>query len=266
MSSRKAHSSETPSTHLRCSLTRVDLNTVIGFRRATTRADLVLAPGERILGGGTWLFSEPQPESSGLVDLTTMGWPALEYSTDGLRIGATCTIAELSRIPPLDGWAAHPLFFQCATALLASFKIWNLATVGGNVCRSYAAASMVSLAVALDGVEPAPARRGAAGDRSARAGVVRADGVPQGRPGPARPFRRRPHRTRRSRRCGGPDDHRSHGTTDRAALPRPPQRRRPAHDVESADGYYTDPLGTADWRRQVSRVLLEEIRTELAAA
>jgi len=35
-------------------------------------------------------------------------------------------------------------------------------------------------------------------------------------------------------------------------------------DVNAADGYYTDPLGAADWRRQVSGVLLEEIRQELA--
>jgi hypothetical protein len=35
-------------------------------------------------------------------------------------------------------------------------------------------------------------------------------------------------------------------------------------DVDAADGYYTDPLGAADWRRGVSGVLLEEIRQELA--
>jgi hypothetical protein len=35
--------------------------------------------------------------------------------------------------------------------------------------------------------------------------------------------------------------------------------------VDAADGYYSDPLGPADWRRAVSGVLLEEIRTELAA-
>ena len=33
----------------------------------------------------------------------------------------------------------------------------------------------------------------------------------------------------------------------------------------SVVGYYTDPLGTEDWRREVSCVLLEEIRQELAA-
>ena len=50
----------------------MDLNTVARYRSALIRSDLALAPGERILGGGTWLFSEPQIGTSGLVDLTTM--------------------------------------------------------------------------------------------------------------------------------------------------------------------------------------------------
>ncbi|MET0865491.1 MAG: FAD-binding molybdopterin dehydrogenase, partial [Nakamurella sp.] len=45
----------------------MDLNTVTGYRRAVIRDDLVLAPGEQILGGGTWLFSEPQLRTTGLV-------------------------------------------------------------------------------------------------------------------------------------------------------------------------------------------------------
>ncbi len=37
-------------------------------------------------------------------------------------------------------------------------------------------------------------------------------------------------------------------------------------DAASADGYYTDPLGTADWRREVSGVLARgDRRQELAA-
>ena len=34
-------------------------------------------PGDAWLGGGTWLFSEPQPEITRLIDLTAFGWPAL---------------------------------------------------------------------------------------------------------------------------------------------------------------------------------------------
>jgi hypothetical protein len=36
--------------------------------------------------------------------------------------------------------------------------------------------------------------------------------------------------------------------------------------VADAPGYYSDPLGAADWRRGVSIVLAEQIHTELAGA
>jgi len=39
----------------------VDLHTVSSYRRARYRGDLALAPGETLLAGGTWLFSETQP-------------------------------------------------------------------------------------------------------------------------------------------------------------------------------------------------------------
>ena len=44
---------------------------------------------------------------SGLLDLSTMGWPACEYLDDGLRIGATWTIAELTRLPLHPQWRAR---------------------------------------------------------------------------------------------------------------------------------------------------------------
>ena len=45
---------------------------------------------------------------------------------------------------PLE-WTAAPLIDQCARAFLASFKIWNMATVGGNLCMSLPAGPMISL-------------------------------------------------------------------------------------------------------------------------
>ncbi len=48
----------------------MDLISVRETRVPRTRDELVFAPGERPLGGGTWLFSEPQPGLTGLVDLT----------------------------------------------------------------------------------------------------------------------------------------------------------------------------------------------------
>jgi xanthine dehydrogenase FAD-binding subunit len=267
----------------------VDLNTIDTYRPARSRADLILAPGERIMGGGTWLFSEPQTAATGLVDLTTMDWPALEYTDAGLRIGATCTIAELSRLPERDGWRAHPLFNQCANALLASFKIWNVATVGGNICRSFAAAAMVSLCAALDGVAEVWTPDGGSYDvpvaelvtgngtnMLASGEVLRAVDVPAHALHAHTAFRKIALATlgRSGAVLTGRVDSNGQAVfTITAATLRPTVLRYPSlpeaqtlrQAVETAEGYYTDPLGPADWRRAVSAVLLEEISQELAA-
>lgn len=265
----------------------MDLNTIERVRAARTRADLALAPGETFLGGGTWLFSEPQPHRTGLVDLTTMGWPSIEDTPEGLRIAATCTIAELSRIPPRAGWTAHPIFHQAATALLASFKIWNVATVGGNICRSYAAAAMVSLAVALDataliwtadgGEYTIPVERICTGNgtnRLADGDVLRRIDIPAHALRARTGFRKIAlAELGRSAAVltGRLDESGAAVFTITAATVCPvvlryrelPSAARLRADAQDAAGYYTDPMGAADWRRAVSTVLLEEIRQEL---
>ena len=86
--------------------------------------------------GGTWLFSEQQPAVHRLVDLDSLGWPSLEVTDQGLTVAATCRIAELLALDTPSDWTAAPLFAQCAHAFLMSFKIYNAATVGGNICMS----------------------------------------------------------------------------------------------------------------------------------
>jgi Aerobic-type carbon monoxide dehydrogenase, middle subunit CoxM/CutM homologs len=267
----------------------VDLNTVTAYRAARSRDDLVLADGETILGGGTWLYSEPQVATSGLVDLTTMGWPAWERTAAGLTVAATCTIAELTRIPEAPGWRAQPLFFQAATALLASFKVWNIATVGGNVCRSFAAASMVSLCVALDAealvwtpdggeyrVAVADLITGNGTNTLARGDVLRALEFPE-RALRARAGFRKIALAELGRSgavvTGRVDEDGQSVFTVTAAVLRPavlrydvlPDAEALRSDVAALEGYYTDPLGAADWRRQVSAVLAEQIRQELSS-
>ena len=107
--------------------------------------------GDAWLAGGTWLFSEPQPDLRRLIDLSSLGWPTLAISCDGLTLSATCTIAELDRMELPKDWIAAPLVSQCCRALLGSFKIWNRATVGGNLCMALPAGPMIALAAALDG-------------------------------------------------------------------------------------------------------------------
>ena len=136
----------------------MDLNTVTEIAVPRDRASLAAwqdgewQDGDAWLAGGTWLFSEPQTGLRRLVDLTAQGWPALQVSPEGLTVAATCTLAELSRVRLPSDWTALPLVKQCCHALLGSFKVWNAATVGGNIVMSLPAGPMISLAAALDGV------------------------------------------------------------------------------------------------------------------
>ena len=43
-----------------------------------------------------------------------------------------------------------PLFATSCEAFLSSFKVWNSATVGGNICMSLPAGPMITLTVALE--------------------------------------------------------------------------------------------------------------------
>ncbi len=237
------------------------------------------------------------PGTTGFVDLTTLGWPDLVVSEDGLEVAATCPIATLvawaqgrGAVLVPDGWRAAPLAVDAANALLASFKIWNTATVGGNICRSFAAAAMVSLAAGLDAIALVWTPDG--GERRLPvAELVTGNGTNVLTRGevlrsvhfPAHALRA----TARLRKIAlaeygrsgavvtgrvDPDGGAVFGVT--AATLTPVVRRFPglpdagtlATSLESAPGYYSDPLGAADWRRGVTVTLAERIRRELEEA
>jgi len=131
----------------------MDLNTITEIRRPLG-ADSVTSwePGFAWLAGGTWLFSEPQESTHTLIDIESFRWPSLTVSPEGLEIAATCKIAELDHFVAPAEWRAAPLFRECCEAFLASFKIWNEATVGGNIVMSLPAGPMISLTAALEGI------------------------------------------------------------------------------------------------------------------
>jgi CO/xanthine dehydrogenase FAD-binding subunit len=267
----------------------MDLITVRDIRVAATRDDLVFAPGELPLGGGTWLFSEEQPGLTGLVDLTALGWQPITETPTHLVVAATCTIAELERIPAREEWPAHPLFSQTANSLLASFKIWNVATVGGNICTSLPAGPMIALAAATDatavvwgagaterrlpverlvtgvqqnGLAPGEVLRAIEIPRSsleARTGFRRIALSPLGRTGTLVIARVD---------ASGEAVFTVTGGTTRPRVLRfdePPTARALADAVDTIDDWYADPHGAADWRRAMSLRFAEQLRKELTA-
>jgi CO/xanthine dehydrogenase FAD-binding subunit len=131
----------------------MDLNTICKIAKPGRREDLKpWTPGDAFLAGGTWLFSEPQPKLTRLIDLTGFEWPPIIATEEGLHISATCTLAQLDSFTFPRSWGAAPLINQCCRSLYGSFKIWNTATVGGNICMALPAGPMTSLTAALDGV------------------------------------------------------------------------------------------------------------------
>jgi CO/xanthine dehydrogenase FAD-binding subunit len=267
----------------------MDLITVRETRVARTRDDLVFAPGEEPLGGGTWLFSEEQPGLTGLVDLTALGWQPIVESDTTLSIAATCTVAELARIPRRENWGAHPLFSQTANSLLASFKIWNVATVGGNICTSLPAGPMISLASALDATALVWAADGTdrrlpvadlvTASRENLLGhgeVLRAIEIPlaalEARTGFRRialsPLGRTGTLVIARVDASGEAVFSVTGGTTRPRVLRfdeLPSREALADAVGSITEWFTDAHGAADWRRAMGLLFAEELREELSA-
>ncbi len=124
--------------------------------------------GDAWLAGGTVLFSYGSSVLTRLLDISSAGWPAITVTDGGIELAASCTIAELYELPVRDGlardgaypddgdspstrWPALELVRQCCDSFVASFKIWNMSTVGGNICTGLPAGPMISLCASLDG-------------------------------------------------------------------------------------------------------------------
>jgi CO/xanthine dehydrogenase FAD-binding subunit len=129
----------------------VDINTITEVvRRPSERPGSDWREGDAWLAGGTWLFSDQQPDLRRLIDLVPLGWDGLVATDEGLEIGAMCTVRDLYEFSAPSDWQAAPLFRTSCEAFLASFKVWNTATVGGNICMSLPAGPMITMTVALE--------------------------------------------------------------------------------------------------------------------
>jgi CO/xanthine dehydrogenase FAD-binding subunit len=272
--------------------TAMDLNAITSISRPRDRAELGrFGGGDAWLAGGTWLYSEPQPRLRRLIDLTALDWTPLAVSEAGLSIAATCTVATLHAFEPPAAWSAAPLIGQCCQSFLASFKIWHMATVGGNLCMALPAGPMISLAAALEGVcviwTPGSGERrlpvvdfvlGPQSTALAPGELLRSVELPLAALTRRTAFRRATLTTlgRSAALLIGtrsPDG--AFVLTVTASTRRPVQLRFPA--IPSGEAlterlateipfaqYYDDVHGLPDWRRHMTHELAEEIRRELA--
>ena len=271
----------------------MDINTIREIRRPSSAEDITQwRDGYAWLAGGTWLFSEPQIATDTLIDLDQLNWPAIEPSSAGVDIAATCRIAELYRYAETGDWPAMALVQQCCNSFLASFKIWNAATIGGNICMSLPAGPMISLTVALEAIYTLHPRNAAPRDVSAvdfvtgnHANILQPGELLRSIRLPASALSKRSafrhaSLTRLGRSAALIIGTQTAGSDDllltiTAATPQPIQLRfehmpsaaelRRALDQRiPADGYFHDVHGSASYKRQLTHYLTEEIRAELS--
>jgi len=104
--------------------------------------------GSTWLAGGTWMFTEPQLQVKTLIDITQLGWSEIEVTAEGLSIGATCILSDLLHTSYPDSWKGVEAL-KGAVHELASFKVQNVATVGGNLCLALPAGTFAPAMVLL---------------------------------------------------------------------------------------------------------------------
>lgn len=127
----------------------MDLQNITTCLRPKDLATVKWDEGYAWLAGGTWIFSQAQPNLKVLVDLEKLDWSEIEVTPEKLQIGATCTMAKLRRGKFPENWTSVQALFR-AVDELASFKVTNMATVGGNICLAIPASTFAPVMVALD--------------------------------------------------------------------------------------------------------------------
>jgi len=128
----------------------MDLHNIQTYLRPQSLETVVnWSQGWSWLAGGTWIFTQAQPDLKVLVDLEKLDWSEIEVTQEGLNIGSTCTMAKLRQWHFPENWTSLKALFR-AVDELASFKVTNIATVGGNICLAIPASTFAPAMVALD--------------------------------------------------------------------------------------------------------------------
>lgn len=109
---------------------------------------LIEGGGGRFLAGGTDLVLQADRSTRFLVDITRLGLSYIRESESGWAIGATTTMAELEKSPAILALAGGVL--AKAAAACGTVQNRNMATLGGNLTTASPAADTAAPLLALD--------------------------------------------------------------------------------------------------------------------
>lgn len=104
----------------------------------------------RAIAGGTDLLVDKDPRVEVLVDISNLGLSYIRSDSQGVRIGATTTFAELEASPILRK-NPYSVLAQAASQM-GTPQIRNMATVGGNICSAVPSADSAPALLVLDAI------------------------------------------------------------------------------------------------------------------
>jgi carbon-monoxide dehydrogenase medium subunit len=119
---------------------------------SVAEAVALLREGSQVIGGGTWVvpgLNRGDARCAAVVDLRLAGLGGISQDGDVIRVGATCTYADLLAS---DLVAAHlPLLRTMAAGVTGGQQILNQGTLGGSVAAARPSSDAPAVVVALGG-------------------------------------------------------------------------------------------------------------------
>ena len=100
-----------------------------------------------LIAGGTDVLAMKDPRIEALIDITGLGLDYIKSDSQGVRIGATTTLANIEASPTLSK-GPHNIVAQAAH-LIATPQIRNMGTIGGNLCNASPSADTPPALLAL---------------------------------------------------------------------------------------------------------------------
>lgn len=101
------------------------------------------------LAGGTYLVPSASREITEVVDITHVGLNYIIQDKDRLRIGATTTLQEIADSEAVQGWAQGILVEACRATTVSRMRR-NVSTIGGEIVAADPASGVPVVLLVLD--------------------------------------------------------------------------------------------------------------------